>query len=250
MKKNIILLSLFFSTILLYGQKHSVGLYLNAIHNFSYLNNNFDSDKTVRQPLYVLRSFGIEYSHNIKNNLGLYSSFSVINIGVRINRTYRARFDGRELMHRRGSALYSQTPSIRLGLVVKHNSINITFGPNIRYIPKVNVGNSSPSVFENESYTPIAELEYNDNKSNLHASLFFNLDFKIAQAYRNEIRLNFISNLGLHSIYTTTSRIENFDNNEVKEIVHNNFGTYLGVGVKIIRSSKNSFKDILNFNRS
>lgn len=63
----------------------------------------------------------------------------------------------------------------------------------------------------------------------------------------NELRLNFIGNIGLHPIYRATSIIENFITSERKQIIHNNYGTYLGLGLKLVRSTDDKFKEIFNF---
>ena len=101
-------------------------------------------------------------------------------------------------------------------------------------------------MFDNESYNPRAEFEYLVDIK-IHSSLFINIDYKLFKLDRNEIRLNFIGNIGLHPIYRATGIIEDFIKNETRRIVHNNYGTYIGLGFKIVRSTDSKFKELFNF---
>jgi hypothetical protein len=235
MKKKSFLFIIIFAPIFLNAQIQSIGFQANAIHNFSYRDNDFDQEKSIKLPILVLPSYTLEYN-KIKPNrkLGFQAALGVVWEGLRIKRSFQPLFRGNPSNITISKITSGLSPSLRFGIFKQDRSFRLASGIHFRYFSTNSfVSISSAAVFDNESYQIIAEFEYLVN-TRIHASFYINAEYKLFEIGSNEIRLNLIGNIGLHPIYRTTSIIEDFILNETKHIVHNNYGTYLGLGFKMI----------------
>ena len=204
------------------------------------MDNDFDEDETITLPLVPLLAYGLEYRRMTDKEFGLHVALGVVWEGISIRR----RIDN----SRRTRSRSDLNASFRAGVFKNYKSFRIATGVHFRFIPG---GNSFSNRFDNninngERVSLVAGMEYFES-FNVHSSIYLNVDYKLFTTGRSVIRLNFIGNIGLYPIYITTSLIENFIENETKRIIHNNYGTYLGIGVKLVRSTDDKFKEIFNF---
>ncbi len=72
-------------------------------------------------------------------------------------------------------------------------------------------------------------------ENDLHWSLFTRISWAYYRTKNNKFlfRLNLVGNLGLHSIYQTTSIIEDFTDGKSYNLVLDNYGSFLGIGISI-----------------
>ena len=165
---------------MIFAQTQSLSFYVNAIHNFSYTDNNFDKEKSIKLPILVLPSYALEY-HKIKpnKNFGFQASLGVVWNGIRIKRSFRPLRNGVPRNLTSGSTTSGLSPSLRFGIFKQYKLFRIASGLNLRYFSNNNsVGISTPNVYDNESYNPRAETEYLVDIK-VHSSLFINIDYKL-----------------------------------------------------------------------
>lgn len=248
--KYIFTLCICCSSLLAFGQKHSLSFYANALHNFIYVDKDSDREESITRPLHVLPSYGLEYNTmNANKKIGLQASLNVVSDGIKLRRrkTY-VNNNGTIVINRRGRSTSGSSPSLRVGLFRNLKAFRMATGLQLRYIPNNNsfTNRFAPNVNNGESVSLIWGKTYFFS-FNVHSSLYLNVDYKLFTTGRSDIRLNFIGNIGLYPLYKTTSLIENFIENETRRIIHSNYGSYIGIGFKLVRSTDDKFKEIFNF---
>ena len=246
--KNISLLFFLLNiSIGLSAQTQSLSFFVHALHNFSYVDNDFDQDASIKKPIHVLPSYALEYDKIMPDKkTGYHIALGVVWEGIRLNRKFGPLSNGEPSNLTIGKTISGIAPSLRGGIFRKHNSFRFATGVHLRFISNSFVSISGPQVSDNEFFQAIAEFDF-VVKNSVHSSVYINVDYKLFNIDNNELRLNFIGNIGLHPIYRATSIIENFITSERKQIIHNNYGTYLGLGLKLVRSTDDKFKEIFNF---
>ena len=247
MKKLLLLFILISISTFSFAQTQSLGFYVNALHNFSYVDSDFNPDASIKKPIHVLPSYALEYDKIHPNKkFGYHVALGVVWEGIRLKRRFSPLNNGQPSNRTFTESISGLGPSLRGGIFKNHKKIRFATGVHLRFISNSFVAMLGPVVSENESFQAIAEFEYLVLNS-IHSSIYVNVDYKLFNIDKNEIRLNFIGNVGLYPIYRITSIIEDFMKNETVRVIHNNYGTYLGIGIKFVRSTDDRFKKIFNF---
>jgi len=248
---NRLILPLFLcATLPCFSQKHSLGLFVNAIHNVTQFDDKSDFDEGVRVPYFnnIGNERGLVYNYRFKEtkfrfHFGLFLKETPSSIQRRTERSGSTRISG--------DHHFAYQTGLGYNLQLKNSkNINIVLGYGMRRIdvPARRLA-PSPISFSTEQcmdgcFRSFVKRTYLI-RGNYHSNLFLKTEFEVWRnnSGKSNLTLNLIFNLGLQAIDQRNS-ILYFSDGRLKEFLLNSRGSYYGIGLTYYRLSDDKFKDL------
>ena len=238
------------ATNFIYAQKHSLGLFVNAIHHVTHFDERSDFDEDVSVPYLknVGNERGLVYNYRLKEtkfrfHFGLFLKEMPSSIQRRTASSGRSR--------KSGDHHFAYQAGLGYNLQLKNaKNINFVFGYGMRQIrvPERRLSSLpirfTPAECMEGCFRSFVKTTY-QIRGNFHSSLFLKTEFEVwrNKHEKSNLTLNLIFNLGLQAFYQRNSVLY-FTDGRLKEFLLNSRAAYYGIGLTYNRLSDTKFKDL------